>query len=55
MPCVVSPVSPLVIFGALSCDFRGGVFRAISWGFLLGVMYEDLVPIWLVTLPQELT
>jgi hypothetical protein len=53
-PYVVSPVSPLVIFGALSCDFLGGVLRVISWGFLLGVTYEDLVPLWLVTLPQEL-
>jgi hypothetical protein len=24
----------------------------ISWGFLVGVTYEDLVPLWLVTLPQ---
>jgi hypothetical protein len=45
---------PLVIFEALSCDFRGGVLRVISWGFLLGVTYEDLVPLWLVTLLQEL-
>jgi hypothetical protein len=43
----------LVIFGALACDFLVGVLRAFSWGFLLGVMYEDLVPLWLVTLPQE--
>jgi hypothetical protein len=38
----------------LSCDFLGGVLRVISWGFLLGVTYEDLVPLWLVTFPQEL-
>jgi hypothetical protein len=49
------PLSPLVIFGALSCDFLGIVLRVFSWGFLLGVTYEDLVPLWLVTLPQELS
>jgi hypothetical protein len=48
------PFSPLVIFGALSCDFLGGVLRVVSWGFMLGVTYEDLVPLWIVTLPQEL-
>jgi hypothetical protein len=46
------PFSHLVIFGALACDFLGGVLRVFSWGFLLGVTYEDLVPLWLVTLPQ---
>jgi hypothetical protein len=35
------------------------IFLAEFWGqflvgFLLGVTYEDLVPLWLVTLPQEL-
>jgi hypothetical protein len=49
------PFSPLVIFEALSCDFLSRVLRVISWGFLLGVTYEDLVPLWLVTLPQELS
>jgi hypothetical protein len=44
----------VVIFGALCCDFRCGVLRTFSWGFLLGVMYEELVPLWLVTLPQNL-
>jgi hypothetical protein len=43
----------LVIFGALCCDTRGGVLRMIFTGFLLGVTYEDLLPFWLVTLPQE--
>jgi hypothetical protein len=36
------------------------IFEAICWrcfendflGFLVGVTYEDLVPLWLVTLPQ---
>jgi hypothetical protein len=36
------------------------IFRALCWqsfeddflGFLVGVTYEDLVPLWLVTLPQ---
>jgi hypothetical protein len=46
--------SILVIFGALSCDFLGGVLRVLYWRFLLGVTYEDLVPLWLVILPQEL-
>jgi hypothetical protein len=48
------PFSLLVIFSALACDFLGGVLRVFSWGFLLGVTYEDLVLLWLVTLPQEL-
>jgi hypothetical protein len=37
-------------------------FRALCWrcfeddflGFLVGVTYEDLVPLWLVTLPPNL-
>jgi hypothetical protein len=45
------PFSPLVIFGDLSCDFLGRVLRVISWAFLLGVTYEDLMPLWLVTFP----
>jgi hypothetical protein len=49
------PFSSLVIFGALSCAFLGGVLRVVSWGFLLGVTYEDLVPLWIVTLLQELS
>jgi hypothetical protein len=34
--------------------FVGGVLRTISLGFLVGVTYEDLVPLWLVTLPPNL-
>jgi hypothetical protein len=48
------PFSLLVIFGALACDFLGGVLRVFYWGFLLGVTFEDLVLLWLVNLPQEL-
>jgi hypothetical protein len=33
--------------------FVGGVLRMFSWGFLVGVTYEDLVPLWLVTLPPN--
>jgi hypothetical protein len=33
---VLSFPSFLVIFGALSCDFLGGVLRAISCGILVG-------------------
>jgi hypothetical protein len=40
---------PVLLFG----DFRGGVLRMISCGILLGVTYEDLMHLWLVTLPQE--
>jgi hypothetical protein len=39
------------------------IFRALCWrcfednfsGFLVGVTYEDLVPLWLVTLPPNLS
>jgi hypothetical protein len=48
------PFSLLVIFSVLACDFLGRVLSAFSWRFLLGVTYEDLVPLWLVILPQEL-
>jgi hypothetical protein len=30
------PFSYLVIFGALSCDFLGGVLRVFSFGILVG-------------------
>jgi hypothetical protein len=44
---VVFPSSFVVIFGALCWRcFDNGFF-----GFLVGVTYEDLVPLWLVTLP----
>jgi hypothetical protein len=35
--------------------FVGGVLRTISWGFLVDVTYQDLVPLWLVTLPPNLS
>jgi hypothetical protein len=38
----------VVIFGAL-CWW---CFENDFLGFLVGVMHEDLVPLWLVTLPQ---
>jgi hypothetical protein len=42
------PVSFVVIFGAL-CWW---CFEDNFLGFLVGVTYEVLVPLWLVTLPQ---
>jgi hypothetical protein len=41
----------VVIFGALC--WRS--FKDDFWGFLVGVTYEDLVPLWLVTLPPNLS
>jgi hypothetical protein len=38
---VVFPLSFVLTFGALCWRF----FRTISWGFLVGVMYEGLVPL----------
>jgi hypothetical protein len=43
------PVSLVLIFGALF----GGVFEDDFLGFLVGVTYEVLVPLWLVTLPPN--
>jgi hypothetical protein len=48
---VLFPSFFVVIFRALSCAFLGRILSMISWGFLVGVTYEDLVPLWLVTLP----
>jgi hypothetical protein len=44
------PVSFVVIFSAL-CWW---CFENDFLGFLVGVTYEDLVPLWLVTLPPNL-
>jgi hypothetical protein len=41
----------VVIFGVLCWRSFGYDFL----GFLVGVMYEDLVPLWLVTLPPNLS
>jgi hypothetical protein len=41
----------VVIFGAL-CRW---CFEDDFLGFLVGVTYEDLVPLWLVTLPPNLS
>jgi hypothetical protein len=41
----------VVIFGAL-CWW---CFEVDFLGFLVGVMYEDLVPLWLVSLPPNLS
>jgi hypothetical protein len=41
----------VVIFGALC--WRS--FEEDFLGFLVGVTYEDLVPLWLVTLPSNLS
>jgi hypothetical protein len=41
----------VVIFGAL-CWWS---FEVDFLGFLVGVTYEDLVPLWLVTLPPNLS
>jgi hypothetical protein len=40
----------LVIFGAICWQN----FEDDFLGFLVGVTYEDLVPLWLVTLPPNL-
>jgi hypothetical protein len=45
---VVFPSSFVLIFGALCLRY----FENDFLGFLVGVTYEDLVPLWLVTLPQ---
>jgi hypothetical protein len=45
---VVFPSFFVMIFGALCWR----CFENDFLGFLVGVMYEDLVPLWLVTLPQ---
>jgi hypothetical protein len=47
---VVFPLSFVLTFGALCWR----CFENDSLGFLVGVMYEDLVPLWLVTLPPNL-
>jgi hypothetical protein len=47
----VFPVSFVVIFGALCWWF----FEKDFLGFLVGVTYEVLVPLWLVTLPPNLS
>jgi hypothetical protein len=44
----------MVIFGALCCDFSWQSFEDDFLGTLLGVTYEDVVPLWLVTLPSNL-
>jgi hypothetical protein len=43
------PVSFVLIFGALCCR----CFENDFLGFLVGVTYEVLVPLWLVTLPPN--
>jgi hypothetical protein len=40
-------------FRSLFCDFHDGILEALLCGFLLGVTYENLVPLCLVTLPQN--
>jgi hypothetical protein len=47
---VVFPSFVVVIFGALCWR----CFENDFLGFLVGVTYEDLVPLWLVTLPPNL-
>jgi hypothetical protein len=47
---VVFPSFFVVIFGALCWR----CFQNDFLGFLVGVTYEDLVPLWLVTLPPNL-
>jgi hypothetical protein len=41
----------VLIFGALCWR----CFEDDFFGFLVGVMYEDLVPLWLVTFPPNLS
>jgi hypothetical protein len=43
----------LVIFEAFSWDFRGGVLEAFLCGIWCGSPHEDLVPLFLVTLPLQ--
>jgi hypothetical protein len=50
-PKVVFPLSFVVIFGALCWR----CFKDDFLGSLVGVTYEDLVPLWLVTLPPNLS
>jgi hypothetical protein len=47
---VVFPLSFVLIFGALCWR----CFEDDFLGFLVGVTYEVLVPLWLVTLPPNL-
>jgi hypothetical protein len=44
------PISFVLIFGALCWR----CFEDVFLGFLVGVTYEVLVPLWLVTLPPNL-
>jgi hypothetical protein len=48
---VVFPLSFVLTFGAFCC----WCFEDDFLGFLVGVTYEDLVPLWLVTLPPNLS
>jgi hypothetical protein len=48
---VVFPLSFVLTFGALCWR----CFEENFLGFLVGVMYEVLVPLWLVTLPPNLS
>jgi hypothetical protein len=48
---VVFPSFFVLIFGALCWR----CFENDFLGFLVGVTYEDLVPVWLVTLPPNLS
>jgi hypothetical protein len=47
---VVFPLSFVLTFGALCCR----CFEDDFLGFLVGVTYLVLVPVWLVTLPPNL-
>jgi hypothetical protein len=48
---VVFPLSFVLIFG----DLCWRCFEDDFLGSLVGVTYEDLVPLWLVTLPTNLS
>jgi hypothetical protein len=48
---VVFPLSFVLIFGALCWR----CFEDDFLGSLVGVTYEDIVPLWLVTLPPNLS
>jgi hypothetical protein len=58
----VVPQGCEVLFLVLLCGDFWSSLLCLSWrsfeydflGFLLGVTYEDLVPLWLVTLPPNL-
>jgi hypothetical protein len=62
MVCIDGSVLFLKVVKCFSLSFFVVIFGALCWrcfeddllGFLVGVTYEDLVPLWLSTLPPNL-